>query len=244
MKKIALTLCIAVFLSACSGGEDSPKTDVFYSPHPDDEVLSLGASIIHSIEDNKEVVVVLLSHGRSSKAIYKVNSKLLAEKLPPISEVEFGNARVTEFKNSVRELGVKESNIHILDLPDGNIEKGKMMDVILDYEKKYEGDVTHHVMSDLDPHQDHAMTGKALRELEKTGKINDGFYYLPVQEHNKMKFDEIVKIETKNNEKYFLKALEAYEKWEPASNSYSIGKISVPEYFEQAKDWKESRYHK
>ena len=101
MKKIGLTLCIAVFLSACSGGVDSPKTDVFYSPHPDDEVLSMGAAIIHSIENNKEVVVVLLSHGRASKAINKVNNKLLTEKQPAISEVEFGNARVTEFKNSV-----------------------------------------------------------------------------------------------------------------------------------------------
>ncbi|MBO1915187.1 PIG-L family deacetylase, partial [Microvirga sp. 3-52] len=83
-------------------------TAIYYSPHADDEVLSMGSGILHNLALGKEVIVVLLSKGLASNAINIVNEKLEKEGHSPITPEEFGQARVEEFRNSVTSLGVSE----------------------------------------------------------------------------------------------------------------------------------------
>ncbi|ART78074.1 hypothetical protein B4U37_19415 [Sutcliffiella horikoshii] len=239
MKKLILLLTI--ILAGCSATKND-QLEVFYSPHPDDEVLSLGPAIIHALSASKEVHVVLLSKGKASKAINTVNEQLELEGQPPISVDEFGDARATEFKTAVSALGVKASNVTILDLPDGKLNKDDISHIIL-HKDKLDDKVIHHVMSDKDPHSDHSVTGEALQDLIDEEIVHNGKFYFPVQEHENFPFDNKIKLINKDQKSRMKDALEAYEKWDPASGSYSIGKISVPDYFISAKNNMESRYH-
>ncbi|MEA3320530.1 MAG: PIG-L family deacetylase [Bacillota bacterium] len=239
MKKLILLLTI--ILAGCSATKND-QVDVFYSPHPDDEVLSLGPAIIHALASSKEVHVVLLSKGKASKAINTVNERLEAEGHPTISTEEFGDARVEEFKRAVEALGVAASNVTILDLPDGELNKEAVSKIIVQKDTMY-NKVIHHVMSDKDPHSDHSVTGLALQKLINEEVVQYGKYYFPVQEHKNFPFDNKIKLLNKHQKARMIEALESYEEWDPASGSYSIGKISVPEYFIAAKNNMESRYH-
>lgn len=238
MKKLIFLLTI--FLAGCTGAK-TDQLEVFYAPHADDEVLSMGPAIMEALNSSKEVQVVLLSKGKASRAINTVNEKLEAEGHTTITPEEFGEARVHEFKAAVKALGLDESNISILDLPDGAISKEDVAEIILKKEREHE-QVIHHVMSDSDPHSDHAVTGEALRELIKSNQIQNGRFYIPIQEHDKLPYKEIIKAE-KSQQDRLLQALDAYGKWNPTSGSYSIGQISVSPYFEKAKTHMESRYH-
>lgn len=239
MKKLILLLTI--ILAGCSATK-TDQVDVFYSPHPDDEVLSLGPAIIHALSSSKDVHVVLLSKGKASKAINTVNERLEAEGHPTISIEEFGDAREEEFKTAVEALGVTASNVTILDLPDGKLNKDEITEIIVQ-KNKLSDKVVHHVMSDKDPHSDHSVIGQALHNLIDAEAVQKGKFYFPVQEHENFQFDNKIQLLSKHQQSRMMEALEAYEKWDPASGSYSIGKISVPDYFITAKNNMESRYH-
>ncbi|WP_187441971.1 PIG-L deacetylase family protein [Sutcliffiella horikoshii] len=239
MKKLILLLTI--ILAGCSATKYD-QVDVFYSPHPDDEVLSLGPAIIHALSSSKEVHIVLLSEGKASKGINTVNERLEAEGHPSISTEEFGEARVEEFKRAVEALGVAASNVTILDLPDGKLNKEAVREIIVQKDTMYDK-VIYHVMSDKDPHSDHSVTGQALQNLIDEKIVQNGKYYFPVQEHENFPFDNKVQLLNQHQQVRMIEALESYEKWDPSSGNYSIGKISVPEYFITARNNMESRYH-
>ena len=145
----------------------------------------MGAGILHHLALDNEVIVVLLSEGTASKAFNLVNEKLKNEGHLPITIEEFGQARVTEFQNSVAALGVSDDNIFLYNLEDGKITSKEVASIIYDFEGKYPNAI-HNVMSYDDPHRDHAALGKALRGLKEEKKVHGDFltlYYIPIQEH-------------------------------------------------------------
>ncbi|MBE1556770.1 PIG-L family deacetylase [Sporosarcina limicola] len=242
MKRIIILLVVCIVLTGCHAvDENDYSTTIYYVPHPDDETLSMGPSILHNVELNKEVVVVLLSKGRASKAIGSVNKKLEKEDLPPITLEEFGEARVAEFTKAVAALGVKKENVYIYDIEDGDFSTGEVAPIIQDFEKKYP-EALHNVMSYNDPHDDHSSTGKALRELMDAREVQYGLYHIPVQRHKKMLYKGSYAVPSSLIDDYKV-ALEAYGKWEPEEGSYSIGQSSVRKYFDRAIDVMESRWH-
>ena len=165
MKHLIGIVLLFLVLTGCSMNAEEKSTTIFYSPHADDEVLSMGAGILHHLALDDEVIVVLLSEGKASKAFDLVNDKLENEGRMPITIEEFGQARVKEFKNSVAALGVSDDNIFIYNLEDGKITSEEVASIIHEFEEKYPN-ALHHVMSYDDPHRDHAASGKALKGLK------------------------------------------------------------------------------
>ncbi|QFT90679.1 GlcNAc-PI de-N-acetylase [Bacillus sp. THAF10] len=235
-----LLILILVFLTGCGAKQD--VLEVFYVPHADDEVLSMGPAIVKAIDESKNIHIILLSEGKASKAIHNINKRLDEEGIDSLNTAEFGQARVQEFKDAVQALGVKESSITILDLPDGKITKEDINELMMRKEKEHHH-VIHHVMSDLDPHSDHAATGEALRQLLHDKVVEHGKFYLPIQEHDKLPYQDSAKASSKQERQRVLKALDAYGVWEPENKNYSIGQISVPKYFQTARKSFESKYH-
>jgi LmbE family N-acetylglucosaminyl deacetylase len=242
LKHFTIFALLAVVLLLSSFLFFKKETVVFYSPHADDEVLSMGASIIKEVKKGNEVYVVLLSQGLASSAINKVNAKLESEGYQPIKVEEFGEARIEEFKNSVTSMGVPENHIIIKNLPDGEFTSELVKEVIQEMEKKYIG-AKHHVMSDQDPHADHASTGIALRELTSEGITEQGYYHIPIQEFENLSYSKKVKMRF-GSKKTYQKALNAYGIWKPEEGKYSIGLISVTDYFSSATSYMESRWHR
>jgi LmbE family N-acetylglucosaminyl deacetylase len=233
---------VSILLSACSFFEKEPNMSIFYAPHADDEVLSLGPSILRQIDKGNEVAVVLLSHGEASQSFHTVNKNLEEQNLPSLTREEFGEARVKEFKTAVKRLGVKEENVFIYDLPDGDINKNMVGEIIQEMNSKFP-DARHHALSYNDPHSDHAASGAALKELLEEKVIQSALFYLPVQEFENLDYDDHYDVPG-SLEKEYRNSLEAYNSWKPEKGFYSIGYTSVKSYFEQAGKYKESRWHK
>lgn len=227
-------------LSGCLKNEK--ETVIFYSPHADDEVLSMGASIIQAVEKDKNVIVILLSKGLATQAFYKVNNKLKQEGKTALVLDEFGDARVNEFKASVKAMGIEDDNILVYNLPDGHFTIDIVKPILLKMEEKYPG-AEHHVMTFKDPHPDHKATGDALRSLIEEQKINNGYFHIPIQEFDSISFtgkDEL----KKHQISVYKRALDIYGQWSPEEGKYAIGQTSVPDYFIIANKYLESRWHK
>ena len=244
MKKVVIFLAFFVILLIINGctnqNNDNFETVIFYSPHADDEVLSMGASIMQAKKANKEVIVVLLSKGLASSAFPFVNEKLAKYNLPPITLEEFGNARSAEFKKSVKQLGA--DHYYIYNLPDGNFLVEDTKKIINEFAEKYPK-AQHHAMTYHDPHNDHAATGKALKELIDERKISNGIYHLPIQEFNNLEFDETDKVPFFERDQY-KRALDSYGLWSPHEGYYSIGQSSVTSYFTMAEKELSSHWHR
>lgn len=246
MRKILILsflLLNVLILYACnSQNNEQFSTVVFYSPHADDEVLSMGASILKSIDEKKEIIVVLLSKGQASSAFSSVNKRLDEVNLPPISLEEFGEARVNEYKESLLQLGVKKDNIFVYNLPDGNFSSHEIEKIMAQFQEKFPNS-QHHTMTYLDPHPDHAAAGQALKNLKDKGILNSAIYHLPIQEFENIEYQEEDRVSFFNRKKY-KKALDSYGIWSPNEGFYSIGQNSVSNYFLIAEEVRSSRWHR
>jgi len=85
---------------------------IFYSPHPDDETLTLGVLVASHVLAGRKVHVVLFTDGRDSRAFPVVNARLKAEHRAPLTRAQFGAARVRECRAACAALGVPSANVH------------------------------------------------------------------------------------------------------------------------------------
>jgi LmbE family N-acetylglucosaminyl deacetylase len=86
---------------------------IVFAPHPDDETLACGGTIVKKIEEGFDVYVVVMTDGRHSHDV----TLGLAEPSPEtIAEI-----RETEFKEATRVLGVNPSNLILLGFEDGKL---------------------------------------------------------------------------------------------------------------------------
>ncbi|MDO6657782.1 PIG-L family deacetylase [Anaerobacillus sp. 1_MG-2023] len=244
MRVIYLSLLLLFIspISACSVMEGDSETSVFYAPHADDEVLSLGPSILRQLDKGNTVAVVLLSHGEASQSLEGINKMLIENKETPITVEEFGDSRVMEFRRSAKELEIEVENVFVYDLPDGEIKKEDVTTIMLEMDNRYPS-ASHHTLSYEDPHRDHAAAGLALKELVEKGTIESALYYLPIQEFENLEYDEAYTV-PKNRTDEYNNSLNAYRVWMPDKGFYSIGYHSVRSYFKKAETYKESRWHK
>jgi LmbE family N-acetylglucosaminyl deacetylase len=86
---------------------------IVFAPHPDDETLACGGTIVKKIREGFDVYVVVMTDGRHSHDV----TLGLAEPSPEtIAEI-----RATEFKEATRVLGVNPSNLILLGFEDGKL---------------------------------------------------------------------------------------------------------------------------
>lgn len=244
MKKVTLVVAIVLFtvlVTAQFLGGDSSKTSVYYAPHADDEVLSLGGAILDDINKGHEVVVVLLSHGKASRSINEVNSKLVDQDITTLSIEDFGAARVEEFKKAVKRLGVLEENTFVYNLSDGGFRIDEVKKIMIEMNELYPK-ASHHTLTYKDPHSDHSKAGSALKKLLDEEKISTGRFYIPIQEFENMEYSGVKSVPAHLLNDY-INSLEAYNLWDPDNGFYAIGQTSVKPYFIAAIEYRESRWH-
>jgi LmbE family N-acetylglucosaminyl deacetylase len=213
---------------------------VFYSPHQDDELLTMGHAIAMHVQLGYEVHVVLLTDGSKSGAIHKVNKEMTKHLLRPLTTKEFSYARNLEFVRSLTSLGVKRENIHMAYLQDGGTTVNDIEEVILKFQTRFPN-AKHMAFSYYDDHIDHRNSGLALRALYNNGLIQDPKFYIQNNERHLRNG----LYEPYLNEYYssIQKAMIPYLEWSPLRRMYSIGAISVPGDFELLKRDPRSKYH-
>ncbi len=235
-------------VSLCS----QKKTILYFSPHQDDELLSMGIDICNSISEGHNVHVILCTDG--SKCLVKdelANGKE-CNKHPGthtylLTVEELITARDKEFRESCRALGVEDSNVHILRnrFTDRKLTICDSKKTILQYLNVMGPDC---VVCTLDPnlennrqHRDHKALGYAAVELFNEGFIHElrvftepyftEFFY------HKMDFVRgeirtVIAAATALSQEKIQKAVEAYSHWEPETGRYAVGYHDIAKAFD------------
>nr|WP_282958552.1 PIG-L family deacetylase [Metabacillus idriensis] len=212
------------------GNTDGKPTAIFYVPHQDDELLSMGVGILHHLEVGYNVIVVLYTDGQGSSVLNQL--KMTPE--------EFGEKRDREFRRSTKALGVLSKNIHYLNIPDSKVTKEDMRKIIMDYENLYPNAV-HRAYSYYDLHNDHRVAGEALNELYNEERLNkDVKFYINYGKYETKGIEEPYKESYKEE---LMNGIKAYKTYYPRLGSYAIGWKSASPLFINLEKNPKSLYH-
>ncbi|SDY14633.1 PIG-L deacetylase family protein [Thermoactinomyces sp. DSM 45892] len=230
---------------------DPQKPVVFYFvPHADDEVLTFGVPMIQDLKQNKEVYVVLMSHGDITGARARINKRIN----PGLTPRQLGQARVNEFIEATNRMGIDNNHRLIYDLfvegGDRKKDNEQVKAVVAAYAKEYP-QAEFKSMSIFDVHPEHAIIGKAIQELKNSNRIKSSQSFASINimrtckksprcsgRQQKIGMPTVErKIQlTEPRDKHILSnAADAYRVWAPKKGWYSIGEISVPGQFRELK---------
>lgn len=166
---------------------------VFYSPHPDDETLSMGLAMVHYLAAGFDVHLVSMNRGGNGGPLGSFNGgnvcnwgehaylhDPLREGYPVLTATALGEARLKEARSALGAMstitpnpGVAKGQVfhHEGGLPDAF---GSTPTAVADAQAVIAGYVAaypaafHHTMSPTDDHPDHAACGQALRNLKNS----------------------------------------------------------------------------
>ena len=228
------------------------KTILYFSPHQDDELLSMGIDICKSISEGHNVHVILCTDGskctvRQELANGKKSDKCHGFHTYQLTEEDLTTARDKEFRESCRALGVEDGHVHILKqrFIDGKLTVCDSKKTILHYLNAMGPDC---VVCTLDPnlennwqHRDHKGLGYAAAELFNEGYIRElrlftEPYYAELFYH-KMDFIRgecrvAIAAATALVQEKMQKALKAYSHWDPEAGRYAVGYHDIAEAFD------------
>mgnify|MGYP002737288344 CR=1 FL=1 len=220
---------------------------LFFSPHQDDEVISLGVPIAELVVRgcHERVQVTLCSYGAASKVV-----ELLCDggscdfhegthdgELTP---VEFGQARDLEFIASCQALGVPDKNIHLPKRrsPDGRMTVEEARTLITDQLAATPDAVVCMIGPSYDgfdksvQHPDHRALGQAGLDLYNEGKISKLFLFMEPSGIRNFRVNASGVRMTRMKAspaagRRIEDAVEQYRLWDPAQGRYAVGEHSV-----------------
>lgn len=224
------------------------KTRLYFAPHQDDELLTMGIDISSSISHNCEVHVILCTDGSRSNVRKTLNNGTTCSKhdgthIYELSAEEFTAARDKEFTDSCLALGVPASNIHIYEerSVDGSLSVEAAQKIICHYTSLYGKDA---VVCTIAPnngpaqHKDHKALGKATENLLNNGKLQEVHFFIEpyhakkVLDHPRLlplyPFSQKASSDTSQQLK---KAIQSYSYWNPKKQRYAVGYHSVTTEF-------------
>jgi LmbE family N-acetylglucosaminyl deacetylase len=126
------------------------------APHPDDETLGAGATIMRKVDAGTRVHLVVATDGSKS---------------PPGDPVEVAALRTAELRAACRVLGLSESDVTWLPFVDAELvgKEGDLVEAIADVVAAVRPSEVL-VTAESDPHEDHALVARATRRaLAGTG---------------------------------------------------------------------------
>ena len=98
-----------------NSGVHENKRIIVFSPHPDDETLGCGGTIVKKLDEGYEIYVVVMTDGQHS---HDHTFGIIDPSPAAIKKI-----RKEEFKEAMKTLGVKEANSILLDFEDGKLAK-------------------------------------------------------------------------------------------------------------------------
>ncbi len=145
---------------------------IVFAPHPDDELLGCGGSILKWINEGHDIHLVYITDNRALFTHGHVNDQLIEEKSSKYEDLTENEIAVIALKEALdvsNKYGLKEENIHLFKFHDleakNNIDLGVRLasEIIKDADRVI-------IPSDNNSHEDHQATHliakKAVRELD------------------------------------------------------------------------------
>ena len=229
------------------------RTILVFSPHQDDETLSMGSFVAESVSNGCDVHEILCTDGSASWVRGELANGAGCDfhdglHLFDLSIPEFVKARDTEFEAGCEAVGVSSANVNIdADrAADGKLTLSQARGLILKYIDMYPDAVVCAISPLVGPsqHVDHRALGQAALDLYREGYIKE--LRLFVEPYNISEF-----VESNPDLRLFRSsalsqdcvaklhaAVGSYSDWEPALGKYAIGYHSVGAYFDLMGDTK------
>ena len=243
MKRKIVILFLIIFLVSCGEyitKQKEPKNIdgvIYYIPHQDDEILSMGAALRRDIVKGKEVYILLLSDGSTSSIFEPINERLEEEGYPTLTREEFSKARTREMKKSLEELGFNLDNFYETNIiDDGSVTPEVVYEEGNKLIQKLNGGKYHHkTLGDFEFEENgtHLASFKGVKKIaEESGDPASFFYGVLVEKLEPLPKNKI-KPETKEDLERIEKALNSYNRWDPKNGFYAIGYQSVRYAFDR-----------
>lgn len=225
------------------------KTVLYFCPHQDDELLTMGINICSDVRKGKNVHIILCTNG-SKSSVRKIlnNGKRCSihegAHTYDLSIEEFIQARDREFIGSCTALGVEAANIHIPEKRDidGFLSVNNAEEIIKHYYSIYGHNA---VVCTISPnngpsqHQDHKALGKAADHLLRQGIIKEVRFFIEpyhfgqIQDNPRLiPIAPTITTPSADIETAIRKAVRSYSIWDPAERRYAIGYHSVTSDFD------------
>ena len=228
------------------------KTVLYFSPHQDDEILSMGIDICNSLRNGQNVHVILCTDGSKCSVRKQLSdgrkcNKHAGAHTYTLTESELTAARDKEFRESCLALGVADGNIHILKdrFVDRELTISGSKQIIMHYLATMEKDC---VVCTLNPnlnngrqHRDHKALGYAAVELFNEGFIKElrlftESYYAERFQHRtdfiRGECKKVVDSASVPVKETIKKAAAAYSRWEPEAGRFAIGYHDIAKAFD------------
>lgn len=244
------------------------KQVVFYSPHPDDELLSFGPIASEYLSLGYELIYVLVtagsttvarklingelaSPGNGTRFVYKGRRDPIISGYPLLTESDIGKARTTEFRSAAAEMGVHPDKVTCLDLLQNNqIPLSESKELMQQVISKYPNAI-HWTMSTLDVHPHHRTLGESLRSVTDGSSVRTAYAisrigWDQIESQQELQNSSIpvinhFKPEASRVQRIRNAAL-TYNAWNPVANSFAIGYASVPSQFEELESKGDCKY--
>lgn len=224
-----------------------PSPVLFCAAHPDDETLMQGVAIVEHL--GQDVHILALSRGETSGVLDMLNGTITsawwgvphnptAEGYTPLTQAEFGQARIDELAEAVRCLSSGLGTITVHEAGLAVITQQAAHDAILaTCETIAPGGAvrlkSHTWVSQLDGHPEHLAIGAAVKALGDAdpARFGDRRYYVAPDRWNVGAVPGITRywdLPTNGTvAARALNALRAYGAWAPGCGRYAIGHHST-----------------
>jgi len=160
---------------------DTDKRIIVFAPHPDDETIGCGGTIVRKIAEGFEVIIVVMTSGENALL------KILGIESDPTPD-ELKQIRKDELLKASRVLGVPERNLMFLDFEDGTLqehEKEAIEKTVKILEKFPADEVYFPYGGDSNP--DHKATNRIVRHcLQRVGLSPVRYQYSVAQKFSRI----------------------------------------------------------
>lgn len=224
------------------------KTVLYFAPHQDDELLTMGLDICASVKRNMDVHVILCADGSRSGVLRVLNNGKSCGKHEGVhcydlTTEEFVQARDREFIDSCFAMGVPRENIHIPEnrAVDGSVSVKEAEDIMLHYLELLGRDA---MVCTISPnngtaqHRDHKAVGKAAENLLNKGIVRqvkafiEPYHFAQICDNARLiPVDPYIEEASSDAAKKLEKAIGAYSRWAPEQGRYAVGYHSVTTEF-------------
>lgn len=226
------------------------KTLLYFAPHQDDELLTMGIDIARRVKQGYDVHVILCADGSKSAVRGTLGNGKTCKKHPgthdyDLSPEAFIHARDREFTDSCLALGVAHDHIHIpVDREvDGQVRTSAVEKMMLHFLEKLGKDA---LICTISPgngprqHRDHKAVGRAAENLLKQGKVGrtrlfvEPYHYEEIRQAPRMVPVAPYEDRARGEVAWRIRsAIGAYQHWDPENGRYAIGYHSVTTEFDQ-----------
>jgi LmbE family N-acetylglucosaminyl deacetylase len=237
------------------------RVDVFYTPHPDDETLSMGVMIDAAVRRGDRVIVVSLTDGRTTGAANAINVRLAQLRVAgavrtstpsaegtaaqpgglsaplALSASQIAAARVGELRRAAADLGIAAQDVFLahLDAPDSD--GGELLTVVeatavmRAFAAQFPA-ARHVTMSNVVERQlDHLAAGTSLRQLADAGVIASAAWTVSRLWWQQAGPPWTWVLPDDTGRATVRRAAKEYLTWDPTHGEYAVGFYSVRNQF-------------